>query len=142
MADERDILEKLLVDEEDIVKDLVNLVDKAKDVFVIEKSTGKVIFKDFGKLSDPQRISALLIGRYFATRLDLLEDSSLGISEIADALGRPKTALSGPLKDLLSKTYIEKLSNRKYRISYNRIKDIFETYFGGKNGSKDDKGKN
>jgi len=137
MTDEKEILEKLLVDEKDIIKDLATLVGKAKDVFVIEKSTGKVVFKDFGKLSDPQRISALLTGRYFATRLDLLEDSSMGVSEIAESLGRPKTALSGPLKDLLTKGFVEKLSNRKYRVAYNRIKDIFENYFEeGKYGTK------
>ena len=132
MTDEKEILEKLLVDEKDIIKDLATLVGKAKDVFVIEKSTGKVVFKDFGKLSDPQRISALLTGRYFATRLDLLEDSSMGVSEIAKSLGRPRTALSGPLKDLLTKGFIEKLSNRKYRIAYNRLIDIFENYFDGR----------
>lgn len=132
MTDEKEILKKLLVDEKDIIKDLANLVDKAKDVFVIEKSTGRVIFKDFGKLSDPQRISALLVGRYFAVKLELSEDGSLGISEIAQFLGRPKTALSGPLKDLISKGFVEKLSNRKYVIAYNRIKDVFENYFGGK----------
>lgn len=138
MTDEKEILRKLLVEEKDIIKDLANLVERAKNIFVIEKSSGRVIFKDFGKLSDPQRISALLIGRYFAKKLELLEDSSLGVSEIAQSLGRPKTALSGPLKDLSTKGFVEKLSNRKYDIAYNRIKDIFEIYFGGaKNGSKE-----
>ncbi len=142
MTNEKEILKELLVDEEDIIKDLANLVRKAKDVFVIEKTTGKVFFKNFGKLSDPQRISALLIGRYFAVKLELIEDNSLGVSEIAEMLGRPKTALSGPLKDLSTKGFVEKLSNRKYRIAYNRIVDIFENYFGENNGSKGHKGKN
>ena len=142
MTSEKNILEKLLVSEEDIVKNLSDLVDKAKDVFVIEKLTGKVIFKNFGDLTDPQRILALLVGRYFATRLNLLNDSSMRVSEIANALGRPKTSLSGPLKHLVTKTYVEKLSNRKYNISYNRIRDVFENYFGDKNESGRDKEKN
>ena len=135
MTNEKNILEKLLVSEEDIIKNLSDLVDKAKDVFVIEKLTGRVMFKDFGDLTDPQRILALLVGRYFATRLNLLDDSSMRVSEIANALGRPKTSLSGPLKNLVTKTYVEKLSNRKYSISYNRISDVFEDYFGDKNES-------
>lgn len=129
MTDEKEVLKKLLVDEEDIIKDLADLVQKAKDIFVIEKSTGRVVFKNFGKLSDPQRICALLVGRYFATKLELLKESSLGVSEIAQVLGRPKTALSGPLKDLVTKGFVEKLSNRKYIVAYNRIKDIFGIYF-------------
>ena len=135
-------MSELLVSETDIVKDLARLVSKAKDVFTIEKSTGKIFFKNFGKLNDRQRISALLIGRYFAVKLDIIEDSSLGVSEIAELLGRPKITLSGPLKDLLVEGYIEKLSNRKYRIAYNRIKEVFENYFGEDNGSKRRKEKN
>lgn len=129
MTDEQEILKKLLVEEKDVIRDLASLVEKAKEIFVIEKPSGRVIFKEFGKLSDPQRISALLIGRYFAVKLGLLEDSSLGVSEIADELGRPKTALSGPLKDLGTKGFVEKLTNRKYVIAYHRIKDIFDAYF-------------
>lgn len=129
MSDEKEILKKLLVDENQVIKDLAELVDKAKDVFVIEKNSGKVIFNEFGKLTDPQRICALLIGRYFAEKLEVLKDSSLGISEIANELGRPKTALSGPMKDLVKKGYAEKLSNRKYAIAYHRIKEILNSYF-------------
>ena len=129
MTNEKEILKKLLVDEEDILKDLSELVDKAKNIFVIERSTGKIFFKNFGKLTDPQRITALLVGRYFAEKLDIIDDDSMGVSEIADALGRPKTSLSGPLKDLSTKRYVEKMDNKKYRIAHNRIQDIVETYF-------------
>ena len=129
MPTEKEILNRFLVDEKDIIEDLANLVEKATNIFVIEKSTGTIIFKNFGKLTDRQRISALLVGRYFAGRLDLVEDASLGVTEMANALGRPKTTLSGTVRDMLSKTYIEQLSNRKYRINYNRIKDIFEDFF-------------
>ena len=116
MPTEKEILNRFLVDEKDIIEDLANLVEKATNIFVIEKSTGTIIFKNFGKLTDRQRISALLVGRYFAGRLDLIEDVSLGVTEMANALGRPKTTLSGTVRDMLSKTYIEQLSNRKYRV--------------------------
>ena len=129
MTSEKEILKKLLVDEEDILKDLSELVGKAKNIFVIERSTGKIFFKNFGKLTDPQRITALLVGRYFAEKLDIIDDDSMGVSEIAGALGRPKTSLSGPLKDLSTKGYVEKMDNKKYRIAHNRIQDIVKTYF-------------
>ena len=85
MTSEKEILKKLLVDEEDILKDLSELVGKAKNIFVIERSTGKIFFKNFGKLTDPQRITALLVGRYFAEKLDIIDDDSMGVSEIAGA---------------------------------------------------------
>lgn len=132
MSDEKEILKKLLVDEKDVVKALVSTVDKAKDVFVIEKSSGKVIFKDFGNLTDHQRVCALLIGRYFALKLNLLDDSALGTSEIADELGRSKKSISGRIAELSGKGFIERLSNRKYIIARHRIQEIFDTYFGGK----------
>lgn len=129
MTDEKEILKKLVVEEKDVVSDLANLVEKAKEVFVIEKPSGRIIFKDFGKLKDPQRICALLIGKYFASKLGLIQEPALGISEIAKELGRPMTTLSGPVRELMMKGYIEKLTTRKYMIVYHRIKDIFGTYF-------------
>jgi len=103
MVDEKEILEKMLVDEGEVIKQLAGSVDMAKDIFVIEKQTGRIIFKDFGKLSDPQRICALLIGKYFAARLGIIKTNAFGVSEIAKELGRPITALSGPLNDLTKK---------------------------------------
>jgi len=132
MVDEKEILEKLLVDEGDVIKDLARSVDTVKDIFVIEKQSGRIIFKDFGKLSDPQRICALLIGKYFATRLGIIPENSLGVSDIAKELGRPKTALSGPLKELSKKGFVEKLPNRKNIVAFHRINDIIKEYFGVK----------
>jgi len=132
MVDEKEILKKLLVDETYAIKDLAILVDKAKDIFVIEKSSGKVIFKDFGGLTDPQRICALLVGRYFAVKVGILKESSLSISEISKTLGRPLKPLSGRMTELIKKGYVEKLTNRKYMITYHRIHDIFKVYFGAK----------
>lgn len=129
MTDEQEILKKLLVDEKDMVKELVSLVERVKDIFVIEKSSGKIIFKNFGELTDVQRICALLSGRYFASKLGILEDHALGITEIAKELGRPKTTLSGPIRDLTKKGYVIQLTTRKYTIAYHRLKDIFDSNF-------------
>src|SRR5437764_883414 len=129
MPDEKEILKKLVVEEKDVISDLVNLVERAKEVFVIEKSSGRIIFKSFGKLSDAQRICALLVGKYFALKLGLIEEAALGISEIAKELSRPMTTLSRPVGELITKGYVEKLTTRKYIIVYHRIKDVFDTYF-------------
>ncbi|HYL65626.1 MAG TPA: hypothetical protein VEU72_00570 [Nitrosopumilaceae archaeon] len=125
MADEQEILKKLLVDEKDILKDLEKVVEKTQKIFVIEKSSGKIFFKDL-KLSDPQRICAILMGKYFATKLGLTRDHSLGISEIGKEIGRPATALSGPIKQMTKRGYIQKSPNKKYEIAYHRINEILD----------------
>ncbi|MFZ0184384.1 MAG: hypothetical protein WAL88_06065 [Nitrosotalea sp.] len=126
MTNEEEILKKLLVDEKDILKDLENLVEKAKEIFVIEKSSGKIIFKNFNKLNDSQKVCALLAGKYFAKKSNIIKDYSLTVSEIGKEIGRPATALSGPLKQLLVKNYVQKMQDKKYEISYHRLQEILD----------------
>jgi hypothetical protein len=124
--EEREVLRKLVVDERDVIKGLADLVEKAKSVFSIAAPSGKIIFQDFGSLSDEKRILVLLLGKYFACRLGLIEKAELGISGIADELGRPKTALSGDVTNLMRDGLVEKMPDRTYRIAYNRMRDVFD----------------
>lgn len=125
MVDESEILKKLVVDEEEITKELEKMVEEAQKYFRIEKPSGKIIFQDFGSLSDKQRIAVVLIGKYFASKMKMLENPSLSISEVAKELGRPMTALSGTMKELVTKGYVEYLPGKKYKVAYHRIKEIF-----------------
>jgi hypothetical protein len=121
------VLEKLVVDEQEIKIELGKLVEKTITIFRIEKPSGRILFKNFSSLSDPQRISALLIGKYFASRmidLGISCSESLNVSNIAKELGRPVTAMSGPIQILLKKGFVEKLEDKTYRISYNRLNEV------------------
>jgi hypothetical protein len=131
--EERQVLRKLVVDEREVIKGLADLVERAKSVFSIASPGGKIIFQDFGSLSDERRILVLLLGKYFALRLGFVETADLGISEIAEELGRPKTALSGDVGTLMKDGFVEKLPDRTYRIAYNRIRDIFNKILPDKN---------
>jgi len=131
-ADERKVLNKLVIDKGAIIKELEGQVEQVKKVFLIENPGGRVIFQDFAALSDERRMLALLTGKYFAMRLGIVPDSSLGVSEIAQELGRPMTSLSGPLGSLVSDGYVEKLPVRKYMIAYNRLKDIIPEILKGR----------
>jgi len=126
MSEENEILKKLVIEEKDVTKNLEKLVEEASKYFRIEKPSGRVIFQDFGSLSDKQRVAIVLLGKYFASRLKLIENPSLSISEISKEVGRPMTSLSGATKELVVKGYVEYLPGRKYRIAYHRIKDIFD----------------
>ncbi|MCW1296719.1 MAG: MarR family transcriptional regulator [Candidatus Parvarchaeota archaeon] len=125
MVEEAEILKKLVVEEKDMIKELEKLVEDASGIFRIEKPSGRIIFQDFGTLNDKQRILVLLIGKYFATKIGIIKDPSLSISQIAKELGRPMTALSGPVRDLVKQGFVENIPGRKYKITYHRIKDIF-----------------
>lgn len=126
MTDENEILKKLVVEEKDITKEFGKLIEEASKYFKIEKPSGRIIFQNFGSLTDKQRIIIILLGKYFATRLKLAEDSAISISKIAEELGKPMTALSGRIKELVLKGYVERLPGRKYRIAYHRIKEIID----------------
>ena len=128
ILNEKDILYKLVVSEEDVLKDLDKLVDKAKVFFKIEKPTGRVLINDSANLTIPKKIAALLIGKYFAARLEIIDDGYMTVTEIGNELGLPRTSISGPLKKLHDKKYIIKEEDRTYKIDYNKIKEIINDY--------------
>lgn len=132
MSEENEILKKLIVDERDITKEMEKLVEEASKHFRIERPSGRVIFQNFGALNDKQRISVVLMGKYFAHRLNMIENPSLSISEIAKELGRPMTALSGNIRELVTKGFVEYLPGKKYRIAYHRLKEIFDDVLSNK----------
>jgi len=132
MVEENEILKKLIVEEKDTIKEMEKLVEEAIKFFRIEKPSGRIIFQNFGALTDQQRIAIVLLGKYFANRLGLIESSMLSISEIAKEIGRPMTTLSGYMKGLTDKGLIEKLPARKYRVAYHRINEILEVVLSSK----------
>lgn len=133
MTSENEILNKLVVEEKDVTKEMEKLVVEAGKYFKIERPSGRILFQNFGALSDKQRISIILMGKYFAHKLGIIDNASMSISEVAHDLGRPMTALSGPMKELTTKGFVESLPGRKYRIAYHRINEIFETITSSKN---------
>ena len=126
MVEESDIFKKILIEEKDTLKELESQISRATEIFRIEKPSGKIIFQNFGELSDTQRISALLMGKFFAKKAGLEVNDSVGVGEISKGLGRPMTTLSGPLKELVNKGFVERLLDRKYRIAYHRISEILD----------------
>lgn len=129
MSDEKEILKDLLVDDEDIKKQLTSLVNKAKNIFQIQKKDGKILFKNFKDLKNPSRICALLMAKKFAKKLELDVEDIMTINEISNELGIPSTTLSSPIGDLTKKGFVIK-DGKNYEIAYNRLPEIFEEFFG------------
>lgn len=124
MAEENEILKKLVVEEKDSIKEMEKLVEEAARFFKIEKPSGRIMFQNFGALTDQQRISIIMLGKYFASKLKIIDNPMLSISDISKELGRPMTTLSRPMKELIDRGLIEKLPGRKYRVAYHRINEI------------------
>lgn len=124
--EEKEVLKKLLVDEEEVTRRLEEKVDKAEKIFKIEAGSGRIIFNDYTKLADIQRVSTLLCGKYFGKQLGLKISDALGVSEIARELNRPPTALSGVLGELLKRGWISKDPHRKYRIVPYHIDEVLD----------------
>lgn len=131
MPQVKESFRKLIIDEEDTVKDLERLVDSAAKVFKIEQPSGMVVFSKFGELTDRQRICIVLIGKYFAVKMGIVQNHAMGISEIANELGRPVTSLSGPLRELVRKGFVQSLPERKYAIAHHRISEFLESLDNG-----------
>jgi len=127
MTDEQEILKDILVDESDVVQNLASIIQKAKEIFVMEKDTGKVIFKNYSQLTHPQKICCILIGKYFAKRLKIKNDHTLSISEISNELDIPQTTLSSPLKSLRKTGHILYEKSR-YRINPHRIEETVNLF--------------
>jgi len=126
MINGKEALEKLVVDKNEMKKNLDQLVDKALKIFRIKKEDGRIIFQNFAALKDSEKICTVLVGKYFASELNLISDNSLSISQIAKEIGKPITSLSKPIKELVKSGLIEWLPTRKYRISYHRIDEILD----------------
>lgn len=131
MTDEHDILKDLLVDESELIQNLASTIQKVKDVFVLEKNSGKIIFKNYSNLTNPQRITCILIGKYFAKRLGLIADDILTISEISSELEIPQTTLSSPLKSLRKLGHVL-YSESHYKINPHRIEEIVDSILSSK----------
>lgn len=125
MNNTRENLQKLFIEEVDILKD-EKLVDSASKVFLIERSSGKIIFRDFKHLTDKQRIAVLLAGKYFAAKSGTIESHTTSIGNMANELGRPSTSLSGPLRQLVNEGLVEALKDRTYSIVPHRVSEILE----------------
>ena len=127
MSDERELLKDLLISDTEIIRSLATTIQKVKDIFRIEESTGKIIFKKYSKLTNPQRICCILMSKYFAKKLKIIEDSTTTVSELSSELEIPATTLSSPLKSLRKSGWIL-YDESRYRINPHRIEEIVDSF--------------
>ena len=131
---EKEILKNLLISEEDTVQKLKMLVEKSKKYFGIESKSGKIIFHN-PNMANRKKILLLLIGKYFAEKLGLIDKNSLSSTEISKQIDTAITTISGPLGELLKKGLIKK-EGSEYKIQYFKIESILDSFEESKSTNK------
>lgn len=67
-TDEKEILQRLLVDEHEVLKNLETIVNKALKVFRIEKPSGRITFQNLGSLTTRSESSDSLLANTMLTK--------------------------------------------------------------------------
>ena len=125
---EKKILSRLIVDEKSTIEQLNELVTKAEKIFRIDGGDGKIIFNDFNRLTEKDKICALLIGKSFAAneKIGIIgSDIMSGTDIIKELRGNPGT-IWGKLSQLTSENKIENIPNKGYRIVHHKIDMIID----------------
>ena len=117
-------LERLLISDAEVESDVERLAEEGRNYFRIDSSTGSVVFSDDG-LNDRLRIGIILTGRYFAWKLKKADSPGLSISDIAKAIGRKVTSLSGPAATLVEDGIVTS-TDHKYTIVFQRIPEFYK----------------
>ena len=119
---EKDIISKLFVSNENITERLQSLVELCHGLFNIVQETGEVFLEDASFLNNNEKILLYMTGTYFSWKSHLKKDNGMSISELANRLGVPITTISAPLKKLIEDHLISKKSIGSYEIRFENYK--------------------
>jgi hypothetical protein len=125
----KEILKDLLLTEEDRLKGLKILVEKAKSLVKIDEKTGKIVISAAYDFAVYEKILLLLIGKYFSKEMDLCDQTSMNIKELEEESLIQKTTLSKPLGGLRYSGYIGEDTEKRYCVYPHRINDIVEALY-------------
>lgn len=121
-----EIMGTIFLKEEDTLQELKAIVDQSRQFFKIEKETGKIIFSGEIKLTIPDKILLLLIGRYIAKVGGAINNEDMKLAELSNELAIPTTSLSKPLGILVEEGIIRKTDDGGYKIIYHKIKETLQ----------------
>jgi hypothetical protein len=123
--EEKEVIGKLFVKEEDTIKKLDRIVTMLSKYISIEESSGRVFFlkKD---LSIEQKIFLVLIGKYLHDRVKKEGEGELNLAFIAKDIDKPITTLPVFVQRLISAGFITRVSRGKYKPNYYKIEDFLE----------------
>ncbi len=127
-AEEKEILSKLLVDEKEVLK---RLVDKATKILKLDKKSGKtLLIAPRGRLTDKDVVFSSLLGHYFSSKLGLLQKDMMTPDELAQETGLSRDIVAARAADLIRERAVERIGRGEYKVSYGNVEraldDILE----------------
>src|SRR5207302_1191214 len=98
---------------------------KAQPVFKINKKTGEVLLlPPRSKLTDKQLIAIHLLGKYFASKLELSSTDSLSFDELRKLTSLEESSISARMSELRKEGLAETGERGVYRINYQSLESF------------------
>jgi hypothetical protein len=112
-------LEDLLIDKKE---ELENLIGKAKELIGIDKESGNTVIKvSKSRLLDRHLIGLYLIGKFFASELKKVDDSTMTPKELENVTGLVHGTITPRLTELKKEGFIRSPTRGKWEIVLPRV---------------------
>ena len=125
MSSRKEILKALILSEEDTLKRFKELVEKSVQLFRIDGKNGSIVFEN-QEFTNAEKICLLLISKYFAKELEIVQENSMSSGSMADELLIKVTTLSAPLGKLVESGYASN-NNGSYSVNHYKINEILDS---------------
>jgi hypothetical protein len=123
----QDVLKKMLIDEDAVFE---RLVDRASNLFKIDKSGDIIFLIPKSQLTHRQTIALVSLGRYFAAELGIFETDTVTSDGLSAYMNTDKRTITARLADLKKEGVVQSVERGTFRVSIlgiNKILDELET---------------
>jgi hypothetical protein len=118
----KEALKKLIIDGDELIEQFVS---KAEGIIGILRDTGEPqILINTDKLTNPQIISLLLIGKYFSYELGLVDKPSMNRDELSVLSGIHEMSISARISDLNKENKVRSVDRGEYAVNIHAINSI------------------
>lgn len=114
MANRREILSKMVVDEEAVFE---RLVDRASRIFKIDKQGDIVFVVPESSLSTRVRVAMALLARYFARELGFVDTDTVSYRDVAAMLDMAPPTVGARLSELRREGIAQSVGRGEWRVS-------------------------
>lgn len=118
-----EIAKKIMIDEESIFN---RLVDKASNVFKLDKKGNIVWMLPSDKLNDKEKIAMVLLAQHLAAEIGLVENPIISNSMIADKLGVPSMSVGARIAELRDQGIAQQEKVGSHQVIIHGVEKILE----------------
>jgi hypothetical protein len=110
----QDVLKKMLIDEDAVFE---RLVDRASNLFKIDKSGDIIFLIPKSQLTHRQTIALVSLGRYFAAELGIFETDTVTSDGLSAYMNTDKRTITARLADLKKEGVVQSVERGTFRVS-------------------------